>query len=79
MIGDDQERSLRRVAKANRDRLAVAHREVVMQERQKEPLMFAKTWSASRALRLDKQKHKGLGRKSPKQTSPQHPSTRRFG
>jgi hypothetical protein len=31
-MSDDQERSLRRAAQANRERLAVAHREGVMQE-----------------------------------------------
>ena len=34
-MGYDQERSLRLAAKANRDRLAISHREVVMQEEAK--------------------------------------------
>jgi hypothetical protein len=34
-MSDDQERSLRLAAKANKERLAVAHRKVVMQEEAK--------------------------------------------
>lgn len=45
-MSDDRE--LHRAAKANRERLAVAHREVVLQEEAKMPLIFAKTWRASR-------------------------------
>jgi len=34
-MSEDQERSLRRAAQANRERLAVAHRKVVMEEEAK--------------------------------------------
>jgi len=55
MKGDDQERYLRRAAKANRDRLAGAHREVVTQEEAKKAVDVRQNMERLKELRLGKQ------------------------
>jgi len=55
MIADDQERYLRRAAKANRDRLAVAHREAVIQEAAKKAVDVRQNMERLKELRLGKQ------------------------
>jgi hypothetical protein len=52
---EDQERYLRRSAKANRDRLSVAHREVVMQEEAKKAVDVRQNMERLKELRLAKQ------------------------
>jgi hypothetical protein len=52
---DDQERYLRRSAKANRDRLSVAHRAVVMQEEERKAVDVRQNMERLKELRLAKQ------------------------
>jgi hypothetical protein len=52
---DDQERSLRQAAKMNRECLAVAHREVVMQEEAKKAVDIRQNMARLRELRLAKE------------------------
>jgi hypothetical protein len=54
-MNDDQERSLRQAAKMNRERLAVAHREVVMQEEAKKAVDIRQNMARLRELRLAKE------------------------
>ena len=54
-MNDDQERSLRHAAKMNRERLAVAHREVVMQEEAKKAVDIRQNMARLRELRLAKE------------------------
>src|SRR5271166_2159818 len=54
-MSDDQERSLRLAAKANRERLAVAHREVVMQEEAKKVVDIRQNMARLKELRLVKE------------------------
>lgn len=51
----DQERSLRLAAKANRERLVVAHREVVMQEEAKKAVDIRQNMARLKTLRLVKE------------------------
>ena len=51
----DQERSLRLAAKANRERLVVAHREVVMQEEAKKAVDVRQNMARLKGLRLVKE------------------------
>jgi hypothetical protein len=51
-MSDDQERSLRLAAKANSERLAVAHREVVMQEEAKKAVDVRQNMARLKELRL---------------------------
>ena len=57
-MGDDQERSLRRSAQANRERLAVAHREVVMQEEARKAVDVRQNMARLKELRLVKEAQK---------------------
>jgi hypothetical protein len=54
-MSDDQERSLRLAAKANRERLAVAHREVVMREEAKKAVDVRQNMARLKELRLVKE------------------------
>jgi hypothetical protein len=54
-MSDDQERSLRLAAKANRERLAVAHREVVMQEEANKAVDVRQNMARLKELRLIKE------------------------
>lgn len=54
-MNDDQERSIRQAAKMNRERLAVAHREVVMQEEAKKAVDIRQNMARLRELRLAKE------------------------
>jgi hypothetical protein len=54
-MSDDQERSLRLAAKANRDRLAISHREVVMQEEAKRAVDVRQNMARLKELRLVKE------------------------
>jgi hypothetical protein len=54
-MSDDQERYLRLAARANRERLAVAHREVVMQEEAKKAVDVRQNMARLKGLRLVKQ------------------------
>jgi len=54
-MNDDQERSLGQAAKMNRERLAVAHREVVMQEEAKKAVDIRQNMARLRELRLAKE------------------------
>jgi hypothetical protein len=54
-MSDDQERSLRLAAKANRERLAVAHREVVMREEEKKAVDVRQNMARLKELRLVKE------------------------
>jgi hypothetical protein len=54
-MSDDQERSLRLAAKANRERLAVAHREVVMQEEAKKAVDVRQNMARLKEQRLVKE------------------------
>jgi hypothetical protein len=54
-MGYDQERSLRLAAKANRERLEVAHREVVMREEAKKAVDIRQNMARLRELRLAKE------------------------
>jgi hypothetical protein len=54
-MSDDQERSLRLAAKANRERLAVAHREVVMQEEANRAVDVRQNMARLKELRLVKE------------------------
>jgi hypothetical protein len=54
-MSDDQERSLRLAAKANRERLAVAHREVVMQEEARRAVDVRQNMARLKELRLVKE------------------------
>ena len=54
-MSDDQERSLRLAAKANRERLAVVHREVVMQEEAKKGVEIRQNMTRLKELRLVKE------------------------
>jgi hypothetical protein len=72
-MSDAQERSLRLAAKANRERLAVAHREAVMQEEEKRTVDVRRNMARLKELRLVKEAQR-LGRQAPKQTITQHAS-----
>jgi hypothetical protein len=52
---DNQERYLRRSAKENRERLSVAHREVVMQEEERRAVDVRQNMERLKELRLAKQ------------------------
>ena len=52
---DDQERHLRQAARENRERLAVAHRDVVMEEQAKEALDIRQNMARLKELRLVKE------------------------
>jgi len=54
-MSHDQERSLRLAAKANRERLMVAHREVVMQEEAKKAVDIRQNMARLKTLRLVKE------------------------
>ena len=54
-MSDDQERSLRLAAKANRERLAVAHRKVVMQDEAKKAVDIRQNMARLKELRLVKE------------------------
>jgi hypothetical protein len=54
-MSDDQERSLRLAARANRERLAVAHRKVVMQEEEKRAVDVRQNMARLKELRLVKE------------------------
>ena len=54
-MNDDHERALRRVAQANRERLAVAHREAVMQDEEKNAFDIRQNMARLRGLRLAKE------------------------
>ena len=54
-MSDAQERSLRLAAKANRERLAVAHREAVMQEEEKRAVDVRRNMARLKELRLVKE------------------------
>jgi hypothetical protein len=54
-MSDDHERSLRLAAKANRERLAVAHREVVMQEEANKAVDVRQNMARLKELRLVKE------------------------
>jgi hypothetical protein len=54
-MSDDQERYLRLAAKANRERLAVAHREAVTQEQEKKAVDIRQNMARLKALRLVKE------------------------
>jgi hypothetical protein len=56
-MSDDQERSLRRDAQANRERLAVAHREVVMEEEAKKAADVRENMERLKEQRLAKEAH----------------------
>ena len=56
-MNDDQERSLRQAAKMNRERLAVAHREVVMDEEAKRAADIRQNMARLKELRLAKEAH----------------------
>jgi hypothetical protein len=51
----DQERYLRRSAKANRERLAVAHRDVIMEEEARKAVDVRQNMERLKELRLAKQ------------------------
>ena len=54
-MSDDQERSLRLAAKANRERLNVAHREVVMREEAKKAVDIRQNMARLKEQRLAKE------------------------
>ena len=54
-MSDDQERSLRLAAKANRERLAVAHREAVLQDEEKKAVDVRQNMARLKELRLVKE------------------------
>lgn len=54
-MSSDQERSARLAAKANRERLATAHREAVMQEEAKKAVDVRQNMARLRGLRLLKE------------------------
>lgn len=55
MMSDDQERFLRRAAEANRERLAVAHREVVMEEEARKAVDVRENMARLKEQRLAKE------------------------
>jgi hypothetical protein len=76
-MSDDQERSLRLAAKANRERLAVAHREVVMREEAKKAVDVRQNMARLKELRLVKE---AQGARTAISKADQHPAPkpRRF-
>jgi hypothetical protein len=76
-MSDDQERSLRLSAKANRERLAVAHREVVMQDEAKKAVDIRQNMERLKELRLVKEAQEARTEIS-KANQPPAPKPRRF-
>jgi hypothetical protein len=76
-MSDDQERSLRLAAKANRERLAVAHREVVLQDEAKKAVDVRQNMARLKELRLVKEAQEARTEIS-KATQPSAPKPRRF-
>ena len=73
----DQERSLRLAAKANRERLVVAHREVVMQEEAKKAVDIRQNMARLKTLRLVKESQEARTEIS-KANQPPAPKPRQF-
>jgi hypothetical protein len=76
-MSDDQERSLRLAAKANRERLAVAHREVVLQDEAKKAVDVRQNMARLKELRLVKEAQEARTAIS-KAKPPPAPKPRRF-
>ena len=76
-MSDDQERSLRLAAKANRERLAVAHREVVLQDEAKKAVDVRQNMARLKELRLVKEAQEARTAIS-KANPPPAPKPRRF-
>jgi len=76
-MSDDQERSLRLAAKANRERLAVAHRGVVMQDEAKKAVDIRQDMARLKELRLVKEGQEARTEIS-KANQPPAPKPRRF-
>ena len=73
----DQERSLRLAAKANKERLAVAHRKVVMQDEEKKAVDIRQNMARLKELRLVKEAQEARTEIS-KANQPPAPKPRRF-
>ena len=76
-MSDDQERSLRLAAKANRERLAAAHREVVMQDEAKRAVDVRQNMARLKELRLVKEAQEARTTIS-KANQPPAPQPKRF-
>ena len=76
-MSDDQERPLRLAAKANRERLAIAHREVVMQDEVKKAVDIRQNMARLKELRLVKEGQEARTEIS-KANQPPAPKPRRF-
>jgi hypothetical protein len=76
-MSDDQERSDRLAAKANRERLAVAHREVVLQDEAKKAVDIRQNMARLKELRLVKEAQEARTETS-KAKQPPAPKPRRF-
>ena len=74
---DNQERHLRQAARENRERLAVAHRDVVMEEQAKEALDIRQNMARLKELRLVKEAQEARTAIS-KANQPPAPKPRRF-
>jgi hypothetical protein len=76
-MSDDQERSLRLAAIANRERLAAAHREVVMQDEAEKAVDVRQNMARLKELRLVKEAQEARTEIS-KANQPPAPKPRRF-
>jgi hypothetical protein len=76
-MSDDQERSLRLAAKANRERLAVAHRDMVMRDEAKKAVDIRQNMARLKELRLVKEGQQARTEIS-KANRPPAPKPRRF-
>jgi hypothetical protein len=76
-MGDDQERFLRLTAKANRERVAGAHRMVVMQDEAKKAVDIRQNMARLKELRLVKEGQEARTEIS-KANQPPAPQPRRF-
>jgi len=76
-MSNDQERSLRLAAKANRERLAVSHRAVVMEEEAKKAVDVRQNMARLKELRLVREAQEA-GMAISKANQPPAPKKRRF-
>ena len=76
-MSDDQERALRLAAKANRERLAIAHREALLQDEEKKASDIRQNMARLKELRLVKEAQEARTAIS-KANQPPAPKPRRF-
>jgi hypothetical protein len=76
-MSDDQERALRLAAKANRERLAIAHREALLQDEEKKASDIRQNMARLKELRLVKEAQEARTAIS-KANRPPAPKPRRF-